>query len=265
MRPDPHDPHARIEAAIADALLAPGTATPGGLVDPAGRPAPRRFAVHRNNVAVSLVEALVDTYPVVARLVGDAFFRAMAGLAARAHPPASPVLLEWGGALPGFIAAFPPAAGLPWLADVARLEWARVEAFHAADATPIAGAALTGLPPDAVARLRLTPHPSLRLIASPWPVLSLYAANRPGADPAATALDLSRAEDVLVIRPDLAVDLHALPAGGCRFVAALAAGARLAEAANTAGFADPAADLALTLAILIRAGAFIAARVDPSP
>lgn len=119
----------------AEALLNPSQAAPQGLrtwnrSDPA-----KHLAVQRNNVMISLVDALAHTFPVTLQLVGEEFFRAMAQVFVLAHPPRTRVLAHHGQALPSFIAQFPPAAGLPYLADVAQLEWQRLQALHAADAS----------------------------------------------------------------------------------------------------------------------------------
>ncbi len=110
------------EAAFAAALLAPETPALAGLrtwngSDPAGR-----LAVHRNNLVVGLVDVPASGFPVLQVQVGGVFFRAMAAPFVRQHPPSSPVPAWCSGALPGFIADFSPAAAVPCLADVARLE-----------------------------------------------------------------------------------------------------------------------------------------------
>lgn len=69
------------------AVLDPMIDTPQGLVDPNGNPAGKRFDVYRNNVVASLSDALGVAFPVVQKLVGDEFFRAMAGVYLRQHPP----------------------------------------------------------------------------------------------------------------------------------------------------------------------------------
>lgn len=261
----PHESLESLQAGFTAALLDAGAPAPDGVVDPAGRPAPRRFNVYRNNVVVSLTEALADTYPVVARLVGEDFFRAMARLAALDAPPSSPVLLQWGGDLARFIERFEPAAMAPYLADVARIEWAYVEAYHAADAETMPASALAQVPEDRIDDLILLLHPSVRVVASQWPALSIYAANVAGADPNAVAIDFQQGEDVLIARPDWAVDLRQLPVGGAALVAALGRGLRLGTAAAIAGFADPAADLARSIAVLLQAGAFTGFRLaDPN-
>ncbi len=122
---------------FADSLLAEQPACPPGLTAWNQSDPGRRFAVYRNNVMVSLIDALADTYPVTQALVGEEFFRAMAGVFARSRPPRSPVMAHYGEGFAGFIEDFQPAAGLPYLADVARLELLRVQAYHAADAAAV--------------------------------------------------------------------------------------------------------------------------------
>src|SRR5215471_1982696 len=104
------------------ALLDATRATPQGLVGPDGLPSPRRFAVYRNNVVAGLIETLKENYPAVHRIVGDEFFRAMAGQFAIAHPPRSPIMLSYGTNFPEFIDRFEQAETLPYLGDVARIE-----------------------------------------------------------------------------------------------------------------------------------------------
>lgn len=166
--------HAAFLAAFRRGLDAGGL--PPGVTAPAPEEAARRFAVYRNNVVHGLTQALVRRFPVVERLVGPAFFAAMARVFVAAHPPRTPVLLRYGDAFPGFLAGFPPVAHLPYLADVARLELARGAAYHAADAAPLDPEALRTAGP----RTRLRLHPSLRLLRSDWPVVAIWAANQPG-------------------------------------------------------------------------------------
>ena len=119
---------------FAAALLDPTRPCPPGLTVWDRSDPTRRLAVYRNNVLGSLVDGLVSSFPVVQALVGEDFFRAMAAMFVRVAPPCSPVLAEYGGGFANFIASFAPAGGLPYLPDIARLEFARIQAFHAADA-----------------------------------------------------------------------------------------------------------------------------------
>ena len=122
---------------FARALLSAEPGCPQGLSSSNGADPASRFAVYRNNVQASLSNALAESYPVVMQLVGREFFNAMAALYIRDFAPASPLLNDYGRDLGDFIQGFGPAAGLPYLADMARLERLRVEAYHAADARPL--------------------------------------------------------------------------------------------------------------------------------
>ena len=109
--------------------------TPEGLCNPEGTPATKRFSVYRNNVAASLTEALEVTFPTVQKLVGEAFFKAMAGVFLRQHPPDSPLLMQYGTKMPDFLARFEPVIHLGYLPDVARIELALTQSYHGADVT----------------------------------------------------------------------------------------------------------------------------------
>ncbi len=242
-------------AAFALALLDPERPLPPGLLTPAGGDPSRRFAVYRNNVLASLVDALAARFPVTRELVGEEFFRAAAALHLRAEPPRSRLLHEIGTGWPAFLERFEPAAGLPWLADLARLEAARSEAFHAADAEPLDPAALAALEPARLPGLRIRLHPSVRLVPSRWPIVSLWAAHleaEPAAVEAALArVDLARGEDALVWRPGLEVLVRVLPAGALAFLGTLAGGGSLAEAVAAS---PPELDLPGALALLAGQG-----------
>lgn len=213
---------------------------PVGLTAPDPGEVARRFAVYRNNVHHSLAEALGAHFPVVRQLVGDAFFAALARVFIADTPPANPVLQEWGGGFPDFIDAFPPVAHLPWLGDVARLEFARGQACHAADAAPVGHDALAVADPE---RLRLGLHPSVGLFASPQPVVSIWNAHQPGANPAGPLA--AGAEYALIGRqPDFSVIVAPLDPGTHAVLAALAAGTPLGDAAT---LADPTPALTLLL------------------
>lgn len=243
-----------LQAGFAGALLDAAAPVPPGVVGPGGRPAPRRFAVYRNNVVSALANAVASSFPAVKRIVGDAFFRAMARAYVLAEPPRSPVLLDYGATFPDFIARFAPAASLPYLADVARLERLWREAYHAADAEPIAPAALGEIAEAELPGLIFTLHPSLRLVCSRYPALTIWRLNV--TDLPTTPVDFSVAEDALIVRPGAEVEVRIVPPGGAAFVTALAEGRTLLAAAETAQAADGRFDLAGNIAGLLAAGAF---------
>jgi hypothetical protein len=242
---------------FAAALLDPEHAVPANLRGPDGAPAGRRFSVYRNNVAVGLKEALAQAFPVLRKLLGEAFFDAMAGVFLRAHPPSSPLMMAYGVEMPAFLAGFPPVAHLGYLPDVARLEIALRESYHAADATPIVPGDLAGIAPAELAALRVTLAPALRLLRSAWPVHGIWSANTHGTP----VPDLRVPEDVLVTRPAWEPLPLPLPKGGHAFVVALAAQASLGDAVQAAGDDF---DLAATIAMLMDGGAITGLKA-PNP
>jgi hypothetical protein len=232
------------------ALLDPERRVPAGLTDPQGRPAGRRFDVYRNNVTASLTEALRQAFPVIHKLVGEEFFTAMAREHVRAHPPVSPLMMHYGRHMPVFLENFLPVQHLGYLPDIARLELALRESYHAADATPLPTEALQALTPDALMAARLVLAPSLRLIRSRWPIHAIWSANMRGTEAPKAAV----AEDVLISRPDYDPNPHRLPVGAAPFLAALMGNASVAEALE----AGPEFDLTATLGLLLATRAIIA-------
>jgi hypothetical protein len=165
---------------------------------------PSRFNIYRNNVMVGLRRALEDVFPVVRALVGDEFFAAMAQTYIRAHPPESPVLMKYGFGFDAFIQDFDPARSVPYLADVARLELARLAAFHAADHASLTIHALRDIPDAAIESLRLGAHPSAHLYSTDHPAVSIWQAHQ-GSGPVSLR-DLPHGPQyAMVVRPGLDV------------------------------------------------------------
>ncbi len=242
------------QSAFAAAILDPELPVPSGVVGPDGRPSTRRFAVYRNNVVSGLIATLKAAYPAVLRIVGDEFFSAMARIFVARNPPASPVMLEYGQGFADFIGGFEPAACLPYLRDVAALERAWLEAYHAPEAEPIDPAQLGAIAPERLPFIGLTPHPSLRVVRSAFPVLTLWQMNVEGGMPG--VVDSGRGgEDVLVVRPAAEVELRSLPPGTAVFVQALGSGLSLGDAADLSLRDDPEFDLARALGGILQAGA----------
>jgi hypothetical protein len=242
---------------FAEALLAAESGCPPGLTTWNGSTPEKRFAVYRNNVIVGLIDALADNFPVTQELVGEQFFRAMARQFVRAQPPRSPVLALYGEGFAELIEGFPPAAGLPYLADVARLELLRVQAWHAADAEPLAAEKIGHLLGDAevLPDARFTLHPSLRVLRSRHAVVSLWTAHQSESIALALAkVDPAIAETALVRREGLDVEISAIAEGAAVFIELLQHGVTFGLAAEQALRADTRFDLATTLGMLIRGG-----------
>ena len=245
---------------FAAALLDPDRAPPPGLVGPDREESARRFAVYRNNVVVGLIDALGAAYPAVHRIVGEEYFRAVARAYILAEPPRSPIVLQYGEGFADFIGEFEPAAPLPYLRDVARIERAWTESYHAAEAAPLDPSALASIAPDRLPEVRLVIHPSARVVQSRFPALTIWRMNVD--DGVSAPVDLAQGgEDALIARPKAEVEVRRLPAGGAVFVRALAEGLSLLAAADAAMKAESDFDLTDNLAGLIRAQALIGCAV----
>ena len=245
---------AQIQDAFATALLDPARPVPDSV---GGQRNAARFAVYRNNIAVGLAKALAARFPVTARLVGEDFFRGMARAYMGEARPASPLMFAYGDDFPDFIAGFAPAAELPYLADVARLEALRTRAYHAAEAPPLTVADLAGLVAEegaeAFSKTLLACHPAAALLTSAYPVGSIWQAHQQAEIEAEVAW---QPETVLVTRPDALVLIHVLPADAAAFASALLAGQTLGEAAAAGIAVHPAFDFGAALTGLAGLGTF---------
>jgi hypothetical protein len=222
-----------IQTAFADAILMGG----GG----------ERLQVYRNNVFISLRQALADVYPVVRRLVGEEFFNQLARRFVREYPSRSGNLHDFGSELARFLEKLPDLSGLAYLPDVAALEWALHEVFHEAEAAPFDFAIV--IDPQNV---NVPLHPAVRLIASRYPILDIWQANQAQDVP---SVDLDAGGDWLIaFRDGLEQRIFSCTAGEFALLGALAQGMTLGEACEAALAAEPRLDLAAAM------GRFVAGR-----
>lgn len=228
-------------------LLDPERTPPEGVVGPNGRPAGKRYDVYRNNVIVSLSEALASAFPVIQTLVGAEFFSAMANVHVRQFPPRSPLMIHYGEDFPDFLASFPPVAHLAYLPDIARLERARRMAYHAADADVFDPAKLEGLSEES----HLILHPSVHVITSVHPIFSIWRFN--SADDKSPLPD--HGETVLISRPADELQMHVISSSAGIFLSAL--DGTLGEALAKATEADAAFDFTENLTALLSANLLI--------
>jgi len=161
------------QADLAVRLLDATATTPAGIRDDGGSAA-QRWSVHVNNVRSSLCAALANTFAVTRDLVGETFFHGMAAGFVRERLPTSGVLAAYGSEFPTFVGQNTQARGLPYLADVARLEWLRHEAAESPSDPGLDFAALSPLSEEHLARVRLTLHPTLRLMQSPHDIIAIW-------------------------------------------------------------------------------------------
>ncbi|MES2771468.1 MAG: DNA-binding domain-containing protein [Pseudomonadota bacterium] len=158
-----------------------------------------RLILYRKHFLANFRQALAADYPVVERLVGAEFFSFAAHNFTRQTPAQSGNLNDYGASFAAFLACFAPAKGLPYLADVARLERAIVDIALAADAPPNDFSCLHQVSPEAFMQLRFTLHPALRLIRSPYPIRRIWQANQASVL-IPPVIDLSAGGDCLLLR-----------------------------------------------------------------
>ena len=229
------------------ALLDGGAVTPDGLRDADGGPAGRRFDVYRNNVAVSLTEALETGFPVIRKLLGEENFKGLAGIYLRQSPPESPMMMYYGASFPDFLRSFEPVQHIGYLGDVAELEMAQRRSYHAADAQAAGGDILARVPPEELENLRFVFAPSVEVVSSPWPIYDIWRFNMIEGAPKPRA----EAQDVLITRPEFDPELHLLPTGGSAFITALQSGETLGQAAAQASAEAEDFDLGACLTLLL--------------
>lgn len=245
-----------LQRQLAVALLARAPERVAGAVREGRLPAFDRVQLYQNNVHVGLAAALADVYPVVQRLVGDAFFGFIARNFMRVWPSRSGNLHDFGRELPAYLAELWEARTLEYLPDVAALEWALHEVFHAAEPAPLDADALARVPASDQGELRFHVHPATRLLASRFPVLAIWQANQqdepPPVDAHAGATDLLR-----VARRDYAIRIDRLAPGEFALLAALEEGGTLLAACAAAQATDTRVDICAAMTRFVADGSLV--------
>lgn len=248
----------RFQDDFARALLAADEAVPPAVSALVGQPA---YAVYRNTVVKACIDALQANYPAVNRLVGDEWMRAAAAVYARKALPGLPMLLEYGADFADFLAGFEPAAELPYLSGVARLDRCWTEAHVATTEAPMDHVAIAQFAEGNFYRLRLQPHAAARWVwCAEAPAYTIWSRNRSDAQDD-TEIEW-HGEGALLTRPRDVVTWRGLDRAGCVFLDACAAGGTVAEATQAALDIDRKADLSQLIATLLDAGAFSRIRID---
>jgi hypothetical protein len=244
-----------LQRRVAAGILGDDNGALADLIRGDGLPFDKRLQIYRNNTLISLTEALKSTFPTVAALVGEPFFAFAAKAFIRDQPPRAPRLSEYGDGFAGFLAGFAPAQSLPYLPDVARLEWAVNAAYHAPDDRPLDPRRLAAVPQERYPALAFALRASCRLLRSPYPVDSLWKAHQPGGS--LEGLDVAAGGcNLLVFRPAAEVEFMTLDGAGFAFLTALAGGGKLEQAYEAAAAVDPAFDLIAALGAHLGRGTF---------
>ncbi len=201
---------------------------------------PGRLKIYRSNIMGNLTGALRGSYPLLEKLTGEDFAMGLLRAFVMENPPGEAFLSNYGAGLADFIEVFAPAKGLPYLADVARLEWAMNEAYYAQDDRPLIQDDLQNMPLDTLADTVLPLRPSVRLMESRWPLVSILDFSLKESRGEQETLNLDQGGcRVMVYRPGLSVDIITLEPSEYGFLQAIKAGKTLGQALETALKTEP--------------------------
>jgi len=247
----------RLQLAFAEAVFSRADARVAARIRANRLDPTRRVKVYRNNTFAGLTSALEAVYPTVQRLVGADYFRFAAEEYIRNHPSLSGNLHYFGDRFGEFLATLPSAAGLPYLPDVARLEWAYHEVFHAASGARLNLEELQSVPAANWGRLSFSLHPASRLIASSYPVLRIWQVNQDNYE-GDQRVDLGEGGvRVLVLRHDLEIAMYSLGFGEFAWLTALATGYDITRAYEQACLVQPDFDLNTCLQCHVMRGTLV--------
>lgn len=241
-----------LQAAFRSGTIGGDSSAPETLTQ-AGMQNGHRFGVYRNNIFLSLAGVLEAAFPTIHKLVGDENFAVLANTFIGKHPPRQPQLYTYGDGFADFLEGFEPAVSeLPFLPDLARVEWSVNEAYFAADGDALTAEHLSELPPEQYGLMQLQLHPSVRTLASEWPVWDLWGAETlPEPWP-------EEAHCVLVNRPMDKVDVVLIAPSDFVFLSAVAGGATLGDAAAAGLEQDSEFDFSAALGGHLGRGTFLA-------
>ena len=185
----------------------------------------------------------------------------MAAVFCLAHPPNSPLMTHFGSDLPAFLDAAPQLAHIGYLGDIARLELAMRQSYHAADAKPIDPALLGQMPPETLVQSYLGFAPATRVLRSKWPIYDIWRFNSEENAPKPKA----GAQDVLVARPEFDPEPHVLPLGGADWIARINEGATIGDALAATQNVLPEFDLGATLGVLLQSQSITHLSTEKAP
>jgi len=213
-----------------------------------------RFNIYRNNFYVAVINVLKERFPVTERIVGEEFFKATAREFVEQTPPHGQSNLGYGTTFPAFLENFPPVADVPYLAHVARLEWARFKAAVAPDQRQVTSQDFAAVDASQAARVSFTLHPSMRTLSSDYPIYDIWRTNHED-EQVQTLSNASDAQSVLVIRNANGIEVHKIPNGAIEFIKELGSGRTLGDAFERVSDTLTHQEFSTTLSLLLSSGA----------
>lgn len=208
----PHNQSYNYQAGFVETLFQPHKVAPHYVQNARHEYAPKRFAVYRNNVVVSLMNALADGFPLCQNIVGEEFFHYLAREYLYTNPPNSPLLFLYGADFAQFIEVFSPARSVPYLADMARLEYEKRLSYFARDEVTIPQEFIAGIPLDRLSSAELAFADSVKTLSSDFPIYDIFMRQSDENFPLSQA-----GQDILITRQEGIVKIHRAPTGFHQF------------------------------------------------
>lgn len=213
-----------------------------------------RFDIYRNNFYAAVINVLRERFPVTERIVGEDFFKATARTFVGKTPPKGQSNLGYGQDFAQFLSTFPPAADLPYLPDIARLEWMRFQAAIAPDAPVVTSQDFARIDRARAALVQFELHPSCRTMVSQYPVYDIWRTNHED-DEVQSLRDSRDGQAVLVARNQNGVEVHNIGTDSAALVEQLAGQTPLGQAYENVSTQLPQQEFSNTLALLLASGA----------
>ncbi len=167
-----------IQAAFHAAIFHSDTNLSGQIIDRKGLAGDARIHIYRSSVLGIQTDALAAVYPVIQRLVGKPFFKTIGRDYLREYPSPCGDLHELGAQMPEFLARLAVASELPYLADVANLEWAWHRVFHAANDVDMDLQALASIPAERQTEIVFSLRKGAHLLESDYPIHRIWETNQ---------------------------------------------------------------------------------------
>ncbi len=224
------------------------------LIIPDGLSVTQRLAIYKNNTFITLTEALSKTYPVIQKLVGSDFFDYAAREFIQKSPPLPGPLSEYGSGFADFLDGFEAAKSIPYLGDVARLEWAMNVSYHAENIPPINAQDLSQIPEDIFGSACLILHPSYQTATSEYPVFDIWQYNQPDGE--TVEINFNTGSNILIIRPDERVNIHSVNIEFIKFLRLLESGKNIEQACALTEAIAPEFDCVRAVVELLSIGIF---------
>jgi hypothetical protein len=239
---------------FAEALLDPDKNIPEGVIGPDRQPAPKRFSVYRNNVALSLREALEQTYPGVRKIVGTENFDVLASVYFSSHPPQTPMMQAYGEMFPEFLGDFEPLQHSPFLVDLAQVEKCWIDAYHACDKAILDAAELGKIDAEQLMHTRFSAHPASAVIQSYYHLHDMFLSRDEEGDCNVSYEEADLAQAVLITRPLLDVLVNKLGPAEAEFFKMIINNATLGESVERAMELDADFDASAAIALMLSTG-----------